>query len=167
MADEKVLTGALGIIKVGNVVVGKAKNVRCTESFRRVDVMGIGTLFLSEAPIVGFNGTCSFSQMSISFKKDGLPGAIKRIFFNIYSQAFAGVESFEDQLILDSDGIDMDIYKKVADYIDPTTGAIKPKPQIYVTVRNLLIESDGFDLSEGAVVTRDQQFRYLTPITYS
>lgn len=165
MAEPKVFTGALGIIKVNGIIVGKAKNIRASESFRRVEVVGIGTIFASEAPVVGFNGTLSASFMEVNFNKSGLPGAIKRKFSVIASQVAIGEASFEDQILLDTNGITMDIFKKVEDYIDPATGNIRPKLENYVTVRNLLIESDGFDLSEGGIAGHDQTFKYLTPIT--
>jgi len=163
MAD-KVFHGALGIIKVNGIVVGKARNVRCSENFTRQEVLGLGTIIPSEKPVTRWSGSLSCSFMSISFKKDGLPGAIKRIFTNIASQVLSGESSFEDQIVLDDSGITMDIYKKVEDYIDPNTGNIRPKAEKYVSVRNLLIESQSFDMSEGNIVSHDQSFSYLTPI---
>lgn len=164
MAEPKVFTGALGLIKVNGKIVGKAKTVRVTENIRRQEVGGIGTILPSEKPVVGWQGTLNCSFMSISFDKDGLPDAIKRKFPNVASQVLAGESSFEDQLVLDNDGITMDIFKKVTDAID-ANGNIKPMLEPYVTVRNLLIESQGFDISDGAIVGHDQTFSYLTPIT--
>lgn len=165
MGKSQVFHGALGIIKVNGIVVGKAKNVRANENYRRVEAMGLGTIFASEAPPVAFSGTVSVGFIEVSFKKTGLPGAIKRDFENVGSQVLTGGESFEDQILLDADGITMEIYKKVEDFIDPATGNIRPKLEPYAVVRNMLIESDSFDLSEGALAGHDQSFKYLTPIT--
>jgi polygalacturonase len=165
MAD-KAFQGALGILKVNGIIIGKAKNVRATETFGRIEVMGIGTIIPSEKPVTRWSGSLSASFIEFVFNKTGIPGAVKRIFDNVASQALAGNPSFEDQVVLDNDGVTLDIFKKVEDFIDPVTKIIRPKVIPYVTVRNLLIESDGFDLSEGALAGHDQQFAYLTPITF-
>lgn len=166
MANDRVFTGALAIIKVNGIVVGKAKNIRVSETFRRVGVQGLGTAFESEAPVVGFAGTLSASFIEISFKKTGLPGGIRRIFTNVLSQALAGNPSMEDQLVLDNDGITLDVYRKIIDLIDPNTGIIKPKVEPYFIVRNCLIETDSADITEGGLASHDQAYKYLVPITF-
>jgi hypothetical protein len=76
-----------------------------------------------------------------------------------------GNSSFEDQLVLDVDGVQVDIFKKVSDVID-ANGIIKPKLKPYAIVKNCLIESDSFDISDGAIAGHSQSFKYLTPLTY-
>lgn len=166
MSKPEVFTGALGIIKVNGIIVAKAKNVSATENFRRVEAVGIGTIFASEAPVVAFAGSVNCSFIEVSFRKTGLPGAVKRTFDNVFSQVLNGNSSMEDQLVLDGDGITMDIFRKVEDFIDPTTGLIRPKLDVYVTVRNMLIETDGFDITEQGLAGHNQTFKYLTPITF-
>jgi len=56
MAD-KVLTAPLALIKVNGVTIGKMKNLRITETFRRGRVSGIGEVVASEVPVLEFNGT--------------------------------------------------------------------------------------------------------------
>lgn len=162
-----VLTGAVALIKTGGKVIGLMKNVRCTENFRRVPVRGIGTILPSEQAVVEWEGSLSCSFMEVSFKETGITNAIRRTFPNVASQVLNGNSSFEDQLVLDEDGVQIDIFKKVTDVVDPTTGIIKPKLEPYATVRNALIESDSFDISEGALAGHDQSFKYLTPVTYN
>lgn len=164
MADPKVLTGAIALIKSGGKVIGKMKSVRITENIRRVEVVGIGTILPSEAPVVGWAGQLSCSAMTMSFKKGVIPNAIRRKFENAGSQALAGNASFEDQLVLDGDGVSVEVYEKVADIIDLATGNIKPKVIPFVVVRQVLIESDSLDISEGAISGSDQTFKYLKPI---
>jgi len=67
--------------------------------------------------------------------------------------------------VLDDIGVDVEIYKKMTDIIDPNTGLIKPKAVPYATVRGLFIESDNVTISEGNVAGRNQSFRYLYPVT--
>lgn len=164
MAEPRVFTGAIALIKSGGKYIGKMKSVRVTENIRRVEVVGIGTILPSEAPVVGWAGQLTCSAMTVSFKNGIIPNAIRRKFTNAGSQALSGNVSFEDQLVLDNDGVTVEVYEKVTDIIDPVTGEIKPKIIPFVVVRQVLIESDSLDISEGAISGSDQTFKYLKPI---
>lgn len=169
MANERVLTGALAIIKVNGTAVGKMRNVRINESFRRVDVpKGLGSIFDDELALVKWSGSVSCSFFEINYKQSGIENAVRRAFGpNIFSQIASGIdtENFEDQAVLDLDGVDVDVFKKLTDVIDPNTGLIKPKATPYAVVRGMFIESDNVNVDEGNVSGRDQQFRYLYPVT--
>lgn len=166
MADNKVLTGAIALIKVQGEVIGKMKSVRCQENMRRIAVRGIGTILPSEQAVIEWEGSLSCDFMEIRFEETGIKNAIRRMFPNIASQVLNGNSSFEDQLVLDTDGVQIDIFKKVTDVIDPFTGIIKPKLKPYAIVKNCLIESDSFDINEGSIAGHSQTFKYLTPLTF-
>lgn len=165
MSKNKVLTGAIALISVGGQTIGKMKSVRVQESIRRMPVRGIGTILPSEQAVTEWEGTLSCEFMEVDFKKTGITDAIRRVFPNVASQVLNEETSFEDQLILDSEGVQVDIFKKVSDVVD-ANGIIKPKLKPYATVYNCLIESDSFDISEGSIAGHSQSFKYLTPITY-
>lgn len=166
---EKVLTGAIAIIKVQGVAVGKMKDISINESIGRIDVTkGLGSIFSDEFAVIKWSGTVSCSFWEIDYKSSGVKNAIRRIFgANILSQIASGnsQENFEDQLVLDDLGVDVDVYKKLADIIDPNTKLIKPQAVPYATVRGMFIESDNVSISEGNVAGRNQSFRYLYPVT--
>lgn len=155
MAGDKVFTGALGIIRVHGTPVGRMRNIRWTENMGRGDVRGIGTILTSEAPVLSWAGTVSCDFYEVDFTTTGVPGAIRR---DVQTN-----QQFEDQLLLDYDGVQLDIFKKEEDLID-SDGLIIPKAVPYATLGSVLIESDGADLSEGAISGHSQQFRYLFPI---
>lgn len=165
MANSPVLTGAIALIKVQGEVIGKMRNVRCQENMRRVPVRGIGTILPSEQAVVEWEGSLSCDFMEIKFQTTGIKNAIRRIFPNIASQVLNGNTSFEDQLILDTEGVQLDIFKKITDVVN-ADGTIKPKLEPYAIVKNCLIESDSFDISEGSIAGHSQSFKYLTPLTY-
>lgn len=165
MAADTVLTGAIALIKVQGQVIGKMKSVRCQEQIRRQPVRGIGTIIPSEQAVTEWEGTLSCEFMEIEFQKTGITNAIRRIFPNIASQVLTGNTSFEDQLVLDVDGVQIDIFKKVTDIVNPD-GTIKPKVIPYAIVKKCLIESDSFDISEGSIAGHSQSFKYMTPLTY-
>lgn len=164
MAGDKVLTGAIALIKVDGKIIGKMRSVSVQEQMQRQEIRGIGTIIPSEAAVTAWTGTLSCEFMSVSFKDDGIKNAIRRGFNNVLSQASSGTESFEDQLVLDSEGVQVDIYKKVADIID-ADGNIKPKITPYAIVRKCLIESDSFQISDGGIAGHNQSFRYLIPVS--
>jgi len=163
--EDKVLTGAIALIKVEGKVIGKMKSVRCQEQIRRQPVRGIGTILPSEQAVIEWEGTLSCEFMEVEFKKSGITNAIRRIFPNIASQVLIGEASFEDQLVLDTEGVQVDIFKKVTDVINPD-GTIKPKLKPYAIVKKCLIESDSFDISEGSIAGHSQSFKYMVPLTY-
>lgn len=165
MADTKTFTGAIALIKVDGIVIGKIRGIRGQETMRRVPVRGIGTILPSEQCVVEWDGSVNCDFIEVSFKNTGITNAIRRIFPNIASQVLTGTPSFEDQLVLDTDGVQLDIFKKVTDVID-ANGIIKPKLKPYATIGNALIDAEGFDISDGAIVGHSQSFKYLNPITY-
>lgn len=162
---SKVLTGAIALIKVNGEVVGRMKTVRVQESFRRQPVKGIGTILPSEEAVTDWEGTLSCDFMEIKFHETGIKNAIRRNFANARSQVTTGGISFEDQLVLDVDGVQIDIFKKVTDVVN-ADGTIKPKLEPYAIVKRCLIESDSFDISEGAIAGHSQTFKYLDPLVY-
>lgn len=160
---DKVLTGAIALIKVDGVVVGKMRSISVQESIQRMEVRGLGTIMPSEAAVTTWTGTLSCEFMSVEFKNDGIKNAIRRVFPNIASQVVLGNESFEDQLVLETQGVQVDVYKKVSDII-AADGTIKPKLIPYAVIQNCLIESDSFQISEGGIAGHNQSFKYLKPI---
>jgi hypothetical protein len=170
MATEKTLTGSIAIIKVNGQPVGLMRNVRVSESTRRVPVRGLGSIVPKEAPVVEWNGTISCSFFEINYLASGVKDAIRRDvgIGNALSTIATGNNqtNFEDNLVLDSVGVQLDIYKKIQDIIDPTSGLIVPKLKAYATIGRCLIESDNVTIDEGNVSGRDQTFVYLDPIVF-
>jgi hypothetical protein len=166
---NKVITGAIAFIKVDGIIVGKMKDVRINESFRRVRVSkGLGSIFADEFAVTEWNGTLSCSFMEIDYKQSGIPFGVLRTFLsaNIMSQIGAGVTAanFEDNLVLDYNGVTVEVYKKLQDVIDPVTRLITPSAVPYATVNQCFIDSDNVNISEGQIAGRDQSFQYLLPV---
>lgn len=164
MAQPKVLTGAIALIRVKGQVVGKIKSVRYQENMRRIPIRGLGTILPSEQAVTEWDGSFSCDFFEMKYDTTGIPDAIKRRFTSSRSQVLIGQESFEDQLVLDTEGVQIDIFKKVSDIIDPVTGIIKPALQPYAIITKALIESDSFDISDGNVAGHSQSFKCLEPV---
>lgn len=154
MADIKVFTGALAIIRRNGTPIGRMRNISWTEDIQRGDVRGIGTTLTSEAPALAWSGRGSCSFYEVDFTTTGL-GGIKR--------AVRTNQEFDDNLMLEGDGLQLDIFKKETDLID-ANGLTIPKATPYAVLGQMFIESEGGDITEGAISGHNQSFRYLFPI---
>lgn len=159
--SEKVMTAPLAIIKSSNgKAIGKMKNIRVTESFRRARVSGLGELTPQELPTVEWNGTLTCQFYTIDLKKSGIPGLINR--------QVKSVLDFINNVLLQEDGIDVYIYKKGAKVIDNDTHQITEiKEEDFAVIRGNFIDRQAFDISEGAISGMDQDMTYTTPILFS
>ena len=151
-----VLTGAIALVKVAGTVVGRMRNISATENISRGEVSGLGTIFTIEAPAIRHSGTVSVDFYEVDFTLSPIANAIRR---DVQTN-----QEFQDQLTLLENGIQLDIFRKIQDIIDPNTGLVIPKVVPYATITRLLIESDGFNISEGTVAGHSQSFRFLDPI---
>lgn len=155
---EKVMTAPLAVIKVNGKVVGKMRDLRIRETYRRGRVSGVGEMTASELPALEWNGTLSCDFYEIKFSETGIPGAISR---NAPS-----TREFIDTVLLQESGVDVTIFKKVKKVKDPATGLISSKLEPHATVRGCFIDSDGMNISEGQVSGHNQEFTYLDPILF-
>ena len=156
---EKVLTAPLALIKVNGVVVGKMRGLRITETYRRGRVSGLGELTPQELPALEWNGTLTCQFYEVTFKETGIPDGIKRVADSL--------TAFVDNVLLQENGVDVVIYKKIADGVDPATGLIKSQYQTHATISGCFIDREGMDINEGQISGHDQDFTYLTPILYN
>ena len=161
-SNSKVLTAPLAIIKSmddqGNLVtIGKMKNIRVTESFRRIDVKGIGQFYPVERPAIDWQGSLSCSSYVIDLERAGFRGSPNR--------NTNDAEKFANTLLLNEMGISVYLYKKAKNVVNPTTGIIESVLEEPIAkIRECFIERQTFDVSEGTVAGSDQEFSYLKPI---
>jgi hypothetical protein len=157
---NRVMTAPLAIIKVNGVAVGKMKSIRVNEQIQRGNVQGIGELTPQELPALKWSGTLNAGFYSITFNnQDSL---IK----NALLRNVNNLQEFVDTVLLQENGIQIDIMKKVKDYQDPTTGIIYPQFELFASVRSCFATKESFDISEGQISGRDVDFEYMTPILF-
>lgn len=156
----KVMTAPLAIIKVNGIAIGKMKNIRVNEQIRRGNVRGIGELTPQEVPALEWSGSLSAGFYSITFNNQDqlIKTALLR---NVNT-----LQEFVDTVLLQEDGITIDIMKKVKDYRDPQTGIIYPKLEVFASVRGAFSTKESFDISEGQISGRDVDFEYINPILF-
>jgi hypothetical protein len=151
-----VISAPLGIVRVNGYVIGKMKNININENINRATVQGLGELTPQEFPAVAWAGTLSCSFYVIDWNTASLPGAIER---NVNT-----LKQFTDSVLLQSEGVTVDLYKKVPAPGQPTIGLINGQETPFAIVAGLFLESDQFDMAEGSVGNKNQSFRYLFPI---
>ncbi len=162
MANEKTITAPIAIIKVsdgngGFKTIGKMKNIRVTETFRRIDVKGIGAFYPSERPPVDWNGTLTCQSFVVNLALAGMIGAPNR--------QTNDPEKFANTLLMNEKGISIFLYKKVKNEVNPATGIVESILEEPITaIHDAFIERESFDLVEGQVMGKDQDFSYLTPV---
>lgn len=160
----QVLTGALAIIKINGQPIGKMRNVRVTENLNRGRVSGIGELTPQELPALQWNGTVSCSFYSIEWKKDGIAGVEGSPVTGI-TRVAGSIPEWVEHVLLQEQGVDLDIFKKIQDAIDPVTGLLKNNnPQPFARIEQMFLDRDGFDITENGISGRDQDFSYKNPI---
>lgn len=157
---EKILTAPMAIVKVGGVPIGKMKNIRIQEQLRRGRVTGLGKLTPDELPALEWSGTLSCSAYNVQFDKSNIPNAIIR--------KVNSIDEFVDTILLQEDGIQVDILRKVKDgQPDPVTGIQKSKLEVFASVKGCFLTREGFDIQEASISGKDADFEYSTPILFS
>ena len=160
MASPKVMTAPLAIIKTkAGVEIGKMKNIRIRETIRRTPVKGLGVLIPSEMPATDWSGSLQCAFYLINLKATGLPLSIHR--------DTNQVKEFVDSLLLNEDGVDVYLYRKTPKKVDANGIVTETGEEPLAVIRGVLIDSDGFDISEGQIAGRDQSFQYMNPVLYS
>jgi len=153
----KTMTAPLAVIKVNTVPVGKMRNVRITENMRRGKVMGLGRLTPDEIPALEWDGTLSAGSYLIDFAKNVISKALQR--------EVQTLEEFVDTVLLQEDGIQVDIMRKVKDSVSGT-GVITSKLEVFASIKGCFITRESFDITESQISGRDVDFEYTTPILY-
>lgn len=160
--QTKTMSAPMAIIQIDGVTVGKMKNVRLTETFRRGKVTGLGTIVPSELPVLEWSGSLTCSSYVINFNL--LTNVSKKGTFRNANS----VEEWQNALLMQEDGLEFAILKKVKDgSIDPDTGLLTTKWETFSKVTGAFATREGFDINEGQMSGRDTDFDYLTPVLYN
>lgn len=158
MADNsRVLTAPLAVIKVNGIAVGKMRDVRISETYRRGRVSGLGELTPQELPALEWNGTLTCDFYEVDFSTTGIPEAIRR--------RVGSLQDFVDNVLLQEEGVDVVLFKKVKNFVDDS-GLIKSKLKPHATLRGCFLDREGMNVSEGQISGHNQEFTYIEPILF-
>jgi hypothetical protein len=153
-----ILTAPLAIIEKDGQEIGLMTSVEANETITRTDVQGIGRLTVSEVPAVTWRGRLSCAQMMIDLDKSGIPDALKR--------DTTSVQQWVDNVLLQEEGVDLVFLKKEKVGQNPD-GNIEAGFTEIAVIKNLFLTSDSFNIADGQISGRNQEFSYTTPIITS
>jgi hypothetical protein len=154
----QVYTAPLAIIKVDGIAIGRMKTIQVNENIQRGTVQGLGELTPKEKPALSWAGTLSCAFYNVEFQLSSIPNAITR---NVNT-----LKEYVDSLLLQEQGVSVELYKKVKQPGSPAIGNIQSQLQLYCTVSGLFLEGDNFDLSEGSISGKNQSFSFIDPIIF-
>jgi len=165
---QKTLTAPLALISTpGGKPIGKMRGLRMTETIDRIPVRGIGALVPSELPAVGWSGslTCDFFTIDLSGvdpqtgdPHTRVPGSLAR--------AVPDLAAWVDNVLLQEDGVQLEILKKIKTGVNATTGLNEGIHVPFGTIRGCFVNREGFDIQDGQVSGTNQEFMYLTPLIF-
>src|ERR1700746_992642 len=101
----RAMTAPLAIVKVNGKAVGKMKSIRCTENIRYGKTVGLGRMSPDEMMPLDWSGTLNCGSFLIDLRQPVIPGTINRV--------MQTEDQFFDTLLLQSDGVQIDILRKV------------------------------------------------------
>lgn len=162
MAFTKTMTAPLAIIKIDGQPIGKMKSLRITETINRGTVRGIGKLDVDEIPALTWDGSmsCSMYLVDLRLALNNLSNA------KVFQRQVQTVEQFIDTVLLNEDGLQIDIFRKVKQNQDPNTGIISTGLEMFASIRGAFCNRESFDISESQLSGRDAEFVYTTPIIF-
>jgi len=156
---EQVLHGALGIVKRNGVTIGHMRSISVNENHALGRVMGLGEYEPIELPALSFSGSMQCDFYGVNFKDDGIPDAIKR--------EAQSAQDVVDNILLNQDGVEVVLFKKVEDSVNSETGLIEATSIPYARVSGAFLESSSFSVQEGQISGMNQGFQLKKIIKYT
>lgn len=156
-----VLTAPLAIIKFNNIPIGKMRSINVDESINRGIVRGIGNLAGTEAPALTYDGTLTCDYYLINYKE-----ALNKIQDSkILLTAVQSIQEFVDTILLNEQGVQVDIYKKVRDS-QAANQVITPKHEKVATITQVFLNRKSMNINEGQISGANSSFMFLDPIIH-
>ena len=79
----------------------------------------------------------------------------------------ATIDEFVDTVLLEENGVQIDIMRKTKASQDATTGIITSQLEVFATIQGAFITRESFDITESQISGRDVDFEYTTPIIFA
>ena len=155
----KVFSAPKAYIEIDGIPAGFIQGLTWTENFTRQSITGLGQVIEQEAPTVNQRNTFTVNNFFISLKEN----IIKKIM-----NREATVEEFINTISMEEFTFDIVVYKKTiasADRSVKLVTSIDKTGETIVNLRNCLVDSQNWTISEGGVAMFNVTGRYLTPVT--
>lgn len=156
---SKVFSAPKAYIEIDSVPAGYVQNINWAENFQRQSVTGLGSLIEQEAPVVSQRNTFNLGNFFISLNET----IIKRIL-----NRDATVEEYIQTLSLDEFTFSIVVYKKTIVNTDKSVKLIteiNKTGETIVRLRDCVLDSQNWAISEGGISMLNATGRYFTPVT--
>lgn len=165
MANDKTMTAPLAVIKTQDgTIIGKMRNIRVTENYRRGDVRGLGALTAQEKPVVAVDCSLTASFYTINIKKFGTLDSAKLGL----NRSTGDVSAYANTLLLNEVPVNIYINKKSTVGATVVNGVVTfYGEEEFAVIRNFFIDSTSFDITEGNVSGTDLTGTYTEPILFA
>lgn len=156
---SKTFSAPKAYIEIDGVTAGFVQGLTWTENFTRQSITGLGQTIEQEAPVVNQRNTFTINKFFISLDEN----IIKKIM-----NRDTTVETFINTLSLEEFTFDIVVYRKTIEASDKSVKlvtAMDKQGQTVVNLRNCLVDSQNWSISEGGIAMFNITGRYLTPAT--
>lgn len=154
-AEQRTMTSPKAIIKVDGKPIGYIRNLRTTETIQRGSVQGLGRLTKRELPALAITCTWNCDFYLIDLNTSGIPKLDNR---NVQT-----VDQYKNTKILLERPVDIYVYKKDNPTVE--NGVVTAYSEsVFAIVRNVYLNSSGWDITENQISARNQSGEYTDPI---
>lgn len=165
----KTFNAPLAVIKFNGIAIGKMRDITLTETINRGTVRGIGAFTPDDLPALTWDGTMNCGMYLIDFGKamnyitsaDNINGA------PVLQRNVSSPQEFVDTVLLQEEGVVVDILRRVKDTQDTNTGVIKAKLEIFASIRGAFLTRESMNISESQIGGRNADFSYTNPVIFS
>lgn len=154
---QNTFTAAIAVVKIGSNIIGRMTNLNIVEDITVQPVEEIGNLFDVEMVTTKYRGSFTCSFFEANFTDSGVKS-------NDILRVASSKEAFGDTLTLTQTGVDLDIYKKESDIIDPLTNEVQTENAPYLQIVGAKPTNNTWDITAGRIVTRNQSFMFIEPL---
>lgn len=156
---SKVFSAPKAYIEIDGVPGGYIQNLNWTENFQRQSITGLGSLVEQEAPAVSQRNTFNVGTFFISLNETIIKKVLNRE---------ASVEEYINTISLDEFTFSIVVYRKLIESQDKSVKlitSINKTGETVVRLRDCLLDSQNWTISEGGIAMFNMTGRYLTPVT--
>ena len=156
---SQVFSAPKAYIEIESTPAGFVQNLNWTENFQRQPVTGLGSLIEQEAPVVNQRNTFNIGTFFISLNEKVIRKILNRD---------ASVEEFVNTMSLDDFTFSIVVYRKKMTSQDKSVKlitAIDKTGETIVRLRDCVLDSQNWTITEGGIAMFNVTGRYFTPIT--
>jgi hypothetical protein len=151
------ITAPVATVVVNGITIGKIKDITASETLSRAEVRGLGSLAADSVPVMSYMGTFSVGAFLVDLSSSGIQ--------SLWNRNVQSVQEFIDSILMNEQGVDIYLYRRIPTTIDPTTQLVTATEQKPIAIlRRCFLDSTQFAINDGQIATYNQSGKFLDPI---